>query len=137
MKVALNLNLPDTPSLSPRSVLERSFPSTHARIDVLVVLEGPSDDATALVFRDIADTVQDGLHHLGHPSTIVYCTNIAVDVCFVDGRKLIVLAAHNLASFVNTDGRSAVLENKLLPPEAGGAFCCSGVWSCETYHTGI
>lgn len=89
---------------------------------MLVVLEGPSDHATALVFRDIADTVQDGLHRLGHPSRIVYCTNLAVDDCVVEGGKLIVLAAHNLASFVTADGRSAVLDMKLLPPEAGGVF---------------
>lgn len=90
---------------------------------MLVVLEGPSDHTTGLVFRDIADTVQDGLQRLGHPSRIVYCTNIAVDNCFVEGGKLVVLAAHNLASFVTADGRSAVLEKKLLPPEAGGIFC--------------
>lgn len=92
---------------------------TNTRIDVVVVLEGPSDHATAPTFRDIAETVQDGLHGLGHPSTIVYCVNIAFEGCFAEGGKVIVLAAHNLASFFTQEEESAVLERKLLPPDAG------------------
>lgn len=86
---------------------------------MLVVLEGPSDHVTAPTFRDIAETVQDGLHGLGHPSNIVYCKNIAFDGCLVEGGKVVVLAAHNLASFLTEDGEPAVLEWKLLPPDTG------------------
>lgn len=90
---------------------------------MLIVLEGPSDRATALTFRDIAETVQDGLHGLGHPSRIIYCTHIAYDDCVVARGKLIVLAAHNLASFFTAEGESAVLELNLLPPDAGKFTC--------------
>lgn len=86
---------------------------------------------TAPVFRDIADTVQDGLHRLGHPSTIIYCTNIAFDNCVGNRRRLIVLAAHNLASFVTADGRSGVLEKNILPPGAGEALICLASRSVE------
>lgn len=88
-------------------------------MDVLVVLEGQHDQTTAPVFRDIADTVQDGLHRLGHPSKMVYCTNLATDECAAEGEKVIVLAAHNLASYVTVDVKSAVLDRRLLPSEAG------------------
>ena len=102
-----------------RNTRQGSVPSKHSRIDVLVVLEGPTDDTTSLTFRDIAETVQDGLHGLGHPSRAIYCTNIALDNCLDEGGKVIVLAAHNLASFLTADGDSAVLKWKLLPPDAG------------------
>lgn len=89
------------------------------------MLEGPSDDKTASTFRDIAETVQDGLHGLGHPSRVVYCTNIAVDTCVDDGGKVIVLAAHNLASFLTAEGDSAVLKLELLPSDAGERHGCT------------
>ncbi|CAN0396281.1 unnamed protein product [Ectocarpus sp. 8 AP-2014] len=92
--------------------------SVQQRIDVVVVLEGPSDQTTALVFRDIAETVQDGLQNLGHPSTIVYCTNLVADHCFAKGGKFIILAPHNLASYFTGGGGLAVLEKQLLPPDA-------------------
>lgn len=103
---------------------------TNTRIDVLVVLEGPSDGVTAPTFRDIAETVQDGLHGLGHPSRIVYCANIAFDGCVAEGRKVIVLAAHNLAIFSTVGGESAVLKWKLLPPDAGKV--CVFMHMCRT-----
>lgn len=98
---------------------EGPAPRANTRIDVLVVLEGPSDRTTGPTFRDIAETVQDGLHGLGHPSAIVYCAIIAFDGCIVEGAKVIVIAAHNLASFLTMEGESMVLERELLPPDAG------------------
>ncbi|CAM9132717.1 unnamed protein product, partial [Scytosiphon promiscuus] len=89
----------------------------NQRFNILVVLEGPSDHTTALVFQDIAQIVRGGLQDLGHPARVVYCTNLVVDRCFVEGDRLIVLAPHNLASY-SLDGRSAVLELQLLPPDA-------------------
>ncbi|CAN0235606.1 unnamed protein product, partial [Hapterophycus canaliculatus] len=70
------------------------------RFNIIVVVEGPSDHTTALVFHDIAQIVQGGLHNLGYPSRVVYCTNLVADRCFVEGERLIVLAPHNLASYI-------------------------------------
>lgn len=101
---------------------DRPAPWTNTRIDVVVVLEGRSDRVTGPTFRDIAETVQDGLHGLGHPSTIVYCANIAFGGCIAEGAKVIILAAHNLASFLVTTREGdelVVLKRKILPPDAG------------------
>lgn len=111
-------------SVCRHNTKEPPSPWTDMRIDVLVVLEGPSDRVTAPTFRDIAETVQNGLHGLGHPSTIVYCANIAFDDCVAGGGKVIVLAAHNLASFSTMEGESVVLKWKLLPPDAGKVRVC-------------
>lgn len=95
-----------------------SLSSSNLQFNILVVLEGSSDHTTALVFQDIAQIVRGGLHSLGYPSRVVYCANLVVDRCFVEGESLIVLAPHNLASY-DLGGRSAVLEKQLLPPDAG------------------
>lgn len=107
-----------------------SLSPTNPQFNVLVVLEGPSDHTTAVVFQDIAHTVQGGLHTLGYSSRVVYCANLVVDGCFVDGERLIVLAPHNLASY-DLDGRSAVLERQLLPPDAG---TCVRVTFCPVHR---
>lgn len=102
-------------------------PLNNTRIDVLVVLAGPIDTMTAPIFGDIANTVQDGLRTLGHPSRVIYCSNLATDGCFAQGQQLIVLAAHNLASYFTSEGALAVLEMNLLPPEAGKSHCASRI----------
>lgn len=106
-------------TLSHPTISTQKLLSAQIRIDLVVVPEGPSDQTTALVFRDIAETVQDGLHNLGHPSRIVYCTNLVTDHCFAKGGSFIILAPHNLASYFTGDGGLAVLEKQLLPPDAG------------------
>lgn len=87
--------------------------------NILVVLEGHSDTSTALVFEDIAITVKDGLDALGCTARIVYCANLATDSCFAEEEQVLVLAAHNLASYFTPQGTLAVLEGNLLPQDAG------------------
>ena len=105
--------------------LSGPVPSSHSvRMNVLVVLEGRNDKITGPIFRDIADIVRDGLRNLGHPTRVVYCANLATDGCFASGEQLIVLAAHNLANYVTLEGALAVLETKLIPPNASEPNCC-------------
>lgn len=111
---------PETSKLPPLS--RSTLPSTCSdKFNVLVVLEGRTDDVTAAVFSDIADIVQDGLDFLGYESRIVYCVNLATGDCFMKDEKVIVLAAHSLASYFTQRGTLAVLEGNLLPSDAGEA----------------
>lgn len=104
--------------------LSSPVPSSRSvPMNVLVLLEGQNDKTTAPIFRDIADTVQDGLRNLGHPTRVVYCANLATDSCFVSGEQLIILAAHNLANYVTSEGALAVLEKKLIPSDASEPDC--------------
>lgn len=121
-------------TLSHPTTSTQKLLSVQQRIDVVVVPEGRSDQTTALVFCDIAETVQDGLQDLGHPSRIVYCTNLVTDHCFAKGGKFIILAPHNLASYFTGDGGLAVLEKQLLPPDAGDATLCFQERERETHR---
>lgn len=116
--------VPDSPPETSKFLpLSRPIlPSTCIdKFNVLVVLEGDTDDVTAAVFSDIADIVQDGLDSLGYESRIVYCVNLATGDCFMKDEKVIVLAAHSLASYSTQRGTLAVLEGDLLPSDAGEA----------------
>lgn len=107
-------------------------PSTQLlRFNILVVLGGRDDATTALVFKDIANIVDDGLQSLGHSSRIVYCTNLATDRCFDEGELVIVLAPQNLAAYISTHGTLAALEGRLLPRDAGEVNYSSFKSPCE------
>ncbi|CAM9274393.1 unnamed protein product, partial [Discosporangium mesarthrocarpum] len=90
----------------------------QATFVVLVILQGPEDKTTQPVFRDIAEVIDYGLRSLGLQSKIVYCRNLLTDQCFTEGNKIIVVAAHNLISFVTAEGQLAVLSHKVLPSNA-------------------
>ena len=73
----------------------------------------------------MAETLRAGLVGLGHRATVTYCAIIGQ--CEGIGGKgggapqVIVLAPHNLAHFVDAEGRPAVLshpEVRYIPPDA-------------------
>lgn len=110
----------DTPSEMPIPRRWLTAPSTRsARFNVLVLLEGREDATTGLVFKDIADIVHDGLQSLGHESRIVYCANLVVDNCFMEGEIVVVLAPHILARYFTEHGTLAATERHLVPSDAG------------------
>ena len=103
-------------------------PAPATCFTVLVVLQGPSDVTTAGVFDDLAQTLAAGLVALGYSARVQSCEMLGA--CGVDdGSQVIVLAAHNLARFIDDvenvpvllsreRGTGTVAGNKLLPSHA-------------------
>lgn len=124
-------NTSDTSSEAPitQRQLATAPPTRSERFNVLVLLEGSKDAATALVFKDIAEIVHDGLQSLGHETRIVYCKNLSEESCFTDEEIVVVLAPHVLASYFTTQGGLVAMERNLVPADAGDTFdsgrCCS------------
>ena len=102
-----------------------SSPAPATCFTVLVVLQGPSDVTTAGVFDDLAQTLAAGLVALGYSARVESCEMLGA--CGVDdGSQVIVLAAHNLARFIDDvenvpvllsreRGTGTVAGDKLLP----------------------
>lgn len=123
---------PETSKTLPLS--RPTLPSTCSdKFNVLVVLEGHVDNTTAAVFSDVADIIHHGLESLGYESRIVYCVDLATGDCFMQDEKVIVLAAHFLASYFTGRGTLAVLEGNLLPSDAGEAAAIA-TQSRSRYH---